>query len=144
MPTGQSYANHTRWFAAHHFVAAPVLGVNVAWRAWQALRQPTGETIWTAVVAAALVALLIAARRQSLTVQNRVVRLETRLRLERVLPADLAARIGELHLRQLLGLRFASDAELPLLVRRALDGELATADAIKREVKDWQPDHLRA
>lgn len=140
----QSYANHTRWNPVHHFVAAPILGANLVWRAMQAVRHPTGETIWGAVVAVGLVALVVAARLQALTVQNRVIRLETRLRLERVLPPDLAARVPELRLGQLLGLRFASDAELPALVRRVLAGELTTADAIKREVKDWQPDHLRA
>jgi hypothetical protein len=144
MASTQSYANHTRWYPVHHFVAAPIIAANLVWRTMQAVRQPTGETIWTAVVALGLVALLVAARMQALTVQNRVVRLEMRLRLATVLPPDLAARVGELRLRQLLGLRFASDAELPELVRRALAGELASADAIKREVKSWQPDHLRA
>ena len=139
----QSYANHTRWFPVHHFVAVPILVANFAWRARVAIAHPSSETIWNAVLAVGLVALLIAARMQALAVQNRVVRLETRLRLERVLPPDLAARIDELTLRQLIGLRFASDAELPALVRRALAGELATSDAIKREIRSWQPDTLR-
>ncbi len=140
----QSYANHTRWNPLHHFVAVPILAANLVWRVLQAVRHPSGETWWGAVLAFGLLAGLVAARLQALTVQNRVVRLETRLRLERVLTPDLAARVGELRLGQLLGLRFASDAELPALGRRSLAGELATAGAIKREVKDWQPDYLRA
>jgi Family of unknown function (DUF6526) len=140
----QSYANHARWYWPHHFVAAPILLGNVVWRAWQAAERPTGESVWAAIVAVGLVGLLAASRLQTLKVQNRVVRLEMRLRLAQLLPPDLAARVPELRLGQLLGLRFASDAELPGLVRRALDGELANADAIKREVKHWQPDHLRA
>jgi hypothetical protein len=82
-------------------------------------------------------------RNYAVTVQNRIVRLETRLRLERVLPPDLAGRVMELTLPQLVGLRFASDAELPDLVRKVLADHLATADEIKRLVKVWQADHLR-
>jgi hypothetical protein len=84
------------------------------------------------------------ARAQTLTVQNRVIRLEMRLRLKDVLAPALAARIGELSVSQLVGLRFASDAELPALVERCLSGQLANNEAVKKEIKNWQPDWLRA
>lgn len=82
-------------------------------------------------------------RHYSLTVQDRLIRLELRLRLDRVLTGDLAGKGEDLLLSQLIGLRFASDAELPDLVRKVLEEKITSADAIKRLVKDWQPDHLR-
>jgi len=80
----------------------------------------------------------------ALKVQDRVIRLEMRLRLSEVLPADLKGRIPELTTRQLVGLRFASDAELPDLVRRVLAGSLANPTDIKKAVAHWQGDYLRA
>lgn len=83
------------------------------------------------------------ARWYALTLQDRIIRLEMRVRLEKVLPDDLRGRIPELTLKQLIGLRFAADAEMANLVRKVLDERIETADAIKRLVKDWQGDHLR-
>jgi hypothetical protein len=82
-------------------------------------------------------------RINALVVQNRVIRLEERLRLARLLPEELRSRVEELDTRQLVALRFASDAELPELVRAVLDGRLASGDAIKRAVRDWRADWLR-
>jgi hypothetical protein len=76
-------------------------------------------------------------------VQDRVIRLEERLRMERVLPAELRPRISELTTKQLVSLRFASDEELPELVRRVLGGELAERNDIKRAVRNWRADHQR-
>ena len=61
-----------------------------------------------------------------------------------LLPADLAARIGELRPSHLVALRFAGDRELPELVREVLAGTLTTQKAIKVRIKDWQGDYLRA
>jgi hypothetical protein len=79
-----------------------------------------------------------------LTVQDRLIRLEMRLRLREVLPADMHGRIRDLTHRQLVAMRFASDSELPQLTREVLDGKLATSKEIKMRVKEWQPDWLRA
>ena len=79
-----------------------------------------------------------------LIVQNRVIGLEMRLRLATVLPVELCQRIPELHIKQLVGLRYAGDDELVGLVERCLRGELVTADAVKREVRHWRPDYVRA
>jgi len=76
-------------------------------------------------------------------VQDRVIRLETRMRLLEILPADLKPRIGELSLRQLLALRFASDGEMAELARTVLDQKIESSQAIKRMIRDWQPDYLR-
>lgn len=140
----QTYANHRRIFPLYHLFALPLLLANVVVETVRALRAPSVDGAWAVVVAIALVAGLVAARASTLIVQNRVVGLETRLRLAAVLPAELRARIPELRLRQLIGLRFAGDAELPRLVERCLAGELRTADQVKREVREWRADWQRA
>lgn len=78
-----------------------------------------------------------------LAVQDRLIRLEERLRLESVLDEDMWHRIPELTTSQLIGLRFASDDELPGLVERTLNGEFSSRKAIKQAVRDWRPDHER-
>jgi hypothetical protein len=80
----------------------------------------------------------------ALAVQDRVIRLEMRLRLQEVLPADLRPRITDLTRQQFVCLRFASDSELPDLVRQILSGSLKSTGDIKKAVKDWQGDYLRA
>jgi hypothetical protein len=80
----------------------------------------------------------------ALTVQNRVIRLEERLRYERILPEDLKARAGEFSAGQMIALRFASDAELPGLARKVLDEKLKTGKEIKQSSQNWRPDYLRA
>lgn len=95
------------------------------------------------VVAACTAIALLFARRFATGVQDRVIRLEERLRLERLLPDELKGEIGQLTTDQLIALRFASDAELPGLVRRVLAGELASRESIKQAVEDWRPDHQR-
>ena len=140
----QSYANHRRHFALYHYVAMPILLANIVITTVHAVRFPSAWTIWIVVVSLALTAGLIASRASTLIVQSRLIALEMRLRLATTLPLELRGRIAELRLKQLIGLRFAGDAELPSLVERCLSGELTTADAVKREVRDWRPDFLRA
>jgi len=142
--TPQSYSNHRRVFPLYHLFALPVLLAHVAVTLVGALREPTLWTLWMVVVAVGLVAAVVANRASTLIVQNRVIGLEMRLRLATVLPVELCQRIPELHLKQLVGLRYASDDELVGLVERCLRGELVTADAVKREVRHWRPDYVRA
>jgi hypothetical protein len=87
---------------------------------------------------------VVLARVMVVTVQDRVIRLEMRLRLAQLLPADLQARISDLTLPQLVALRFAGDQELTALVRDALAGKNATPKEIKLQVKSWRPDWQRA
>ena len=96
------------------------------------------------LVSIALFIIALSARTQTLTVQNRVVRLEMRHRFRDLLPADVAARACALPIPQIVALRFSSDAELPELVNEVLSGQLTEAKAIKQRVKEWQADHLRA
>jgi hypothetical protein len=91
-----------------------------------------------------LLLLLFLARLMALSVQDRVIRLEEQMRMRELLPADLTPRINEFTVKQLVGLRFASDAELPELARQVLDGKLVEQKAIKQAVKNWRADHQRA
>jgi Family of unknown function (DUF6526) len=140
----QSYANHRRVFPLYHLFAVPVLAANVVVAMAEFIDSPSWRAAWWVVVAMALVAGLLTTRASALIVQNRLVGLEMRLRLTAILPAELRPRIGDLTLRQIIGLRFASDAEMADLVRRCLAGELATADDVKRQIRDWRPDVVRA
>jgi hypothetical protein len=140
----QNLKNHRQFDPMWHFVAAPILLLNVVATIWHAWRHQTIWTGWLIVVSIALLLAVLAARQQTLRVQDRLIRLEMRLRLRQVLTGALAGRIMELTHRQLIGLRFASDAELPALVERCLSGDLGNDEAVKKQVKDWQPDWLRA
>jgi hypothetical protein len=142
--TPQSYANHRRVFPLYHLFALPVLLAHVGITLVGAVRQPSAWTMWMVVVALGLVAATVANRASALIVQNRLIGLEMRLRLATVLPVELCQRIPELDIKQLVGLRYAGDVELPELVERCLRGELPTADAVKRAVQHWRPDYVRA
>ena len=141
----QNFANHGRFFPPFHFFVVPVLTINLIYSVyWWVKMHFLPRGILSVLVALALVVGFLSARMMALTVQDRVIRLEERLRLERVLPADLKPRIGEFTVAQLVGLRFASDAELPGLARKVLDEKIAERKAIKQIVKTWKPDYLRA
>jgi hypothetical protein len=143
--TEQTFANHVRFFPPFHFFVMPVLLVNFGWSIYRLKSAGfSADGIISIVVALALLLGFLTARLMALTVQDRVIRLEERLRYERVLPADLKPRIGELTVSQFVSLRFASDAELPALARKVLDEKLDNRKAIKQLIKNWKPDYLRA
>jgi hypothetical protein len=140
----QGYTNHRRIFPLYHYVALPILVVNLGVAVAHLIKRPSLWNGWLVVLSVGLVCGLVAGRRSALMVQNRLIALEMRLRLAAVLPAELRAHIPELTVRQLIGLRFAADGELTALVERCLQGELETADAVKRAIQDWRPDFIRA
>jgi hypothetical protein len=141
----QTFANHGKFLPPFHFFVVPVMVINFFWASyrWYAMGfgRDGGERV---LLALGLVVGFLTVRMMALTVQDRVIRLEERMRLERVLPADLKPRIGEFTVAQLVGLRFASDAELPGLARKVLDEKISERKAIKQMVKTWKPDYLRA
>ena len=139
----QSFERHARYVPGFHFFAIPVLAINAIMAIVTAVRAPGLPTAWAALVAVALTLAILYARLMSLSVQDRVIRLEETLRLTRLMP-DRAADIARLSRGHLVALRFASDAEVPGLVDRVLAGELGTRKEIKAAVKHWRPDHLRA
>ena len=143
-PRTQNYANHRRYFPLFHYFALPIATVNVLVAGIAAVRERTPIAIWSLIFALGVVGAFLAFRTMVLVVQSRIIRLEERLRLAIVLPDHLRARVPELRLSQLVGLRFASDGELPSLVERCLRGELETSDDVKRAITNWRPDFLRA
>jgi len=140
----QSFENHAKPVPAFHYVVLPILLLNIVWWIERVIHQHTFGTVVSLLVAIALLLLAFNARQFALTVQDRVIRLEMRLRLQQVLPPDLHARIPEFSVSQLVSLRFASDAELPELARKVLEEKLTDRKAIKKLIRDWQPDFLRA
>ncbi len=143
----QSYATHRKYVPLFHFVTVGILSVNLAWslhRLNQGLPEvPFFDRLLDVAVASALILLAWFTRIFSLRAQDRVIRLEEILRMERLLPADLKARIGDLRAGQLIALRFASDEELPDLTRMVLDKGIRDRDEIKKLVRSWRADYHR-
>jgi hypothetical protein len=140
----QNFGNHARFFPPFHFFVAPVLLINVIRCIVQAVRAFSIGTAFAVLVALALLVLAFVSRIMVLAIQDRVIRLEMRLRMQQILPADLRGRIPEFSVSQLVALRFAGDAELPELARKVLQENLTNRSAIKKMVRNWQPDFLRA
>ena len=139
----QNYKSHRRYLPIYHFFVEPVLALNVIAQMMYFNRYRTLFKAWMVVVAIAVFVLAWMARSMALKAQDRVIRLEERLRLASVLPAELRERINELRPGQLVALRFAPDEELTGLVQRCLSGELKGSDQIKREIGTWRADTLR-
>ena len=147
MPTEQpvqTFQNHAKYVPAFHFVLLPLLGVNFVWSIIRLVNYTSPETGMAVLVAVCLMMMALLGRTFALTVQDRVIRLEMKLRIRELCPPDLAARFDEFTRGQLVALRFASDAELPALARKVLDEHLEDRKAIKQLVKNWRADNLRA
>jgi hypothetical protein len=145
----QNFSNHGKFVPMFHFFVIPVLLANVLVQCYSFVRwfPATPSAILAGVfgilVAIALLVTPFLARVFALGVQDRVIRLEERLRYERLLPDDLKPRIGEFTINQLVSLRFACDAELPALARKVLDAKMSERKAIKQMVQNWRPDYQR-
>lgn len=141
----QTFQNHTRIVPLYHQFVFFVFVINLGWTIYRMVKEVFSfGSIVNVLLAMALLVLFFYARIFALTVQDRVIRLEMRLRMEELLPADLRLRIPEFTIHQLVAMRFASDAELPALARKVLDEKMGDRKAIKRLIKDWQGDYLRA
>jgi hypothetical protein len=139
----QNFANHRRVVPLYHVGTFGILAINLIWRLVQLVRWTSWQALLELLVAAALLGLFFYARTFVLTVQDRIIRLEMRLRLKEILPSDLKGRINELTRDQFVALRFASDAEMPDLMREVLTNNIRNRDEIKRRVRNWVPDYLR-
>lgn len=140
----QTFENHTRLVPLYHMFVFGVFAINFVWRLVLLKNGITFASIMNVLLGAAFVLVFFYGRAFPVTVQDRVIRLEMRLRLERLLPPDLRSRIPEFTLPQLISLRFAGDDELPALARQVLDEKLNDRKTIKRRIKNWQADFLRA
>ena len=138
----QSLANHARFDPPFHFFVLPVFALTVIVAIVYAFKYPGFYSTWLVVFAIAATTAVLKSRMYALKVQDRIIRLEERLRLAILVDKPLRARITELSESQLVGLRFASDAELPALTARALSEKLSRAE-IKKAVTQWRPDYWR-
>jgi len=142
--TPQNFENHSRIVPAYHYVAFSLFSLNFFVTFYEAVVHFSWLNLATFGLSIALILLFFLARIMAMTVQDRVIRLEERLRMRELLPADLKGRIGEFTPKQLVALRFASDEELPALARKVLDDKMTDQKAIKQLVKNWRADYLRA
>jgi len=141
----QNYANHVKWVPTFHFFVVPVMVLNFVNAIVRVVRHGISwEGSVSLLVAFALLIFIFNARLFALRVQDRVIRMEERERMARLLPENLRGRILDLKPGQLVALRFASDAELPELARKVLTDDIRDQKAIKQMIKNWRADYLRA
>jgi len=141
----QSFQSHAKWVPPFHFFVLPVLLINFGFQIYWCVKAGfTISGVISVLFAAAVVTGFVMCRVMAMKVQDRLIRIEERIRLERILPADMHARIGEFTIDQLVALRFASNAELPELARKVLDEKLNDRKVIKQMIKTWRPDFARA
>ncbi|MDV6168008.1 DUF6526 family protein [Flavobacterium sp. DG1-102-2] len=141
----QNYKNHIRFYPPHHFVFYPLMLAVLSFAVTQAVLQEHGKLVWIFLsVLSAIITWVAYMMRQhyALTVQNRVVLLELRYRFFATTGERLEMYEGMLSEGQLFALRFAQDDQLLFLIKKAINEEL-TADAIKRSIENWKPDHNR-
>ena len=143
MAAPQSYQNHTRLVPFYHFVALPILLGNVLMMGYQLVRAPGMTTVWGLLMAIALFLAALYGRVFALAAQDRLIRLEERLRLRELLPAELRGRVNDFTGAQLIALRFASDGELADLAATVLRDNVGQRAAIKKMVKQWRADEFR-
>lgn len=141
--TQQSYANHTRWHPPFHFFVIPVMLINVIWAIVVFVKAPERTQGWWIVVSLALVVMALLVRTNALKAQDRIIRLEERLRYQQLLPAELAQQCGSLPAGQMIALRFAADEELEGLIREVLANRLTKSSDIKKAIKNWRGDTFR-
>ena len=145
----QTFANHTRFDPLFHFFLVPIFAIGVImslihffYHLRESDLRDNVHSFLLVLLAVALLVWIFKTRLYALKVQDRVIRLEERLRLMQLLPEPLRSRIPELTEGQLIGLRFASDAEVAALVDRALKEKLPRRE-IKKSIKNWRPDYWR-
>ena len=138
----QSYSSHRMYFPWHHYVVLPILLIHMGVQIARFANDPTAYNGWLIVFAFALVVFSFTSRVMSLKAQDRVIRLEERLRLAQLMPEEQTV-INSLRPSHLVALRFASDDEVAALARRCAQGELNSANEIKKEIRQWRPDYLR-
>lgn len=140
----QSAAKHARFVPGYHYVSGMLALLNLIWAIYRSVKHPTVESHAAILVGVILLLTLFYVRAFPLAVQDRLIRLEERLRLARLMPSDMQSRLDELTPGQLISLRFASDAELPELATRVLNERVTDRKQIKLMIRDWRADHMRA
>ena len=139
----QNFENHTRWHPTFHFFILPVMLINFFWAVVIFVTAPGWNSGWWIIVSVALLMLTTFVRTYSLKVQDRLIRLEEKLRYQQILSPALAQQTGNVTVRQTVALRFAADEELEELVNSVLSGKFVKTKDIKRAIKQWRADNLR-
>jgi len=139
----QSYANHQKFVPGFHYVALPILMINLIYSGYVAATSFSGDSVISLLVALALVMIGLFARLFALGAQDRVIRLEERMRLHELLPPDQGGVIDNLTTEQLIALRFASDGEVGALVATVTAEGIQDRKEIKKRVTNWRADHQR-
>ncbi len=138
----QNYSNHARVDPAFHFFLAPVMLLTIIATIVHLVMYPFFWSAWLVVLSVALFVMAFKTRSYALKAQDRVIRLEERMRLSSLMPEPLRPRVWELQESQLIALRFAPDAEVPELADRTLRENL-TPKQIKQAIQNWRADHFR-
>ena len=141
--TPQSFANHTRWQPPLHFFVLPVMLINVIWAIVVFVKAPDRNSGWWIVVSLALLVLVFFVRLNPLKAQDRLIRLEEKLRYQQLLSPALCQQAVALSPNQIIALRFAGDDELEELVTAVLAGKLTRNKEIKSAIKNWRADTFR-
>ena len=143
MSETQSASSHAKTVPMYHYVTFTCVLLPTVYFAVQAVRDFSVGAVMMVVFGAGVISSTLFARLFPLGVQDRVIRLEERIRMERVLPAEMHGRLGEISTSHLIGLRFASDDELADLVKRVMDGDLADRKSVKQAIRSWRADDQR-
>ncbi len=141
-PKVQNLKNHARLDPLFHFLIMPVILITVLVAAYEITQRPNLADAWFFILSVATLLAFLKIRTYALKVQDRVIRLEETLRMERILPEPLKARMGELNEGQFVALRFAPDAELVVLVEKTLANHWSGKE-IKQNIVNWRPDFFR-
>ncbi len=138
----QSYSNHTKWDPWYHFFLSPIVLLNVLYAGMQLVRHPSADGLWLFLMSVALVIAVFKLRLNALKVQDRLIRLEEKLRLDKLAAGAPLVWADSLTTAQWIALRFASDGEMFALAEKAAQEKLEP-NSIKEAIRQWRPDHHR-
>lgn len=141
----QSYSDHLRFYTPHHFVFYPIAGILAIGSLILGLYYAEYRMVCMLFAICLLLLIWVSfmmRQHYALTLQDRIVRLEMRLRYYQLTNIRFEVYEPQLSFKQIAALRFASDGELPVLVQRALDEKLSP-NAIKKSIVYWTPDEMR-
>jgi len=141
----QHYNNHIRFYPPHHFVFYPVLLVLIIASVWCIFEYPFQQLQFIFITAILIIIFWLSfmlRQHYALGNQNRIVRLEMRVRYYTLTQKRFEPLEEQLSFNQIAALRFASDKELPELIRKTINEQLSPK-AIKQSIKHWTPDYMR-
>jgi len=139
----QNYGNHRKFIPGFHGVAFGILAINFFYSLYVIVTAFSVASVIALLLAVGLIMVMLYARLFALGAQDRVIRLEGKLRLQNLLPPEQKGTIDKLTTAQLIGLRFASDGEVGALVSTVIAEGIEDRDEIKKRVADWRADHQR-